>query len=129
MENFLGLKFTSEEQVRAIIKNAYVTTIKGNGVEEKIHVHPNFKFDGYLELSRALKDYLGLDDKWIGIAFEAMGTYWHSLPAQEEADRKKQLICREKNIILLKIPEALDSSKRGAEILRQFKELTGVENP
>ncbi|MBA7545005.1 hypothetical protein ES705_37367 [subsurface metagenome] len=124
IENFLGLKFTSEEQVRAIVKDAYVTMINDNGIKEKIHVHSSFAFDGYLELNKALKDYLGLDDKWMGIAFEAMGTYWHSLPKQIEADRKKRLICREKNIFLLEIPESLDSSAWGDEILKQFKDLT-----
>lgn len=129
IENFLGLKFEKEEQVRGVIKEDYVTVINGEGIKENIRVHHAFKFDGYLELTRSLREYLGLDDKWTGVAIEALGTYWHSLPAQKEADRKKRLICREKNIILLEILEALDSSKWGVEILRQFKELTGVEIP
>ncbi|MFW9970844.1 MAG: hypothetical protein ACFFDF_11660 [Candidatus Odinarchaeota archaeon] len=35
-----------------------------------------------------------MDDKWIGIACEAMGSYWHGeqSPNQQEADRKKRLI-------------------------------------
>jgi hypothetical protein len=129
IEEFLGLQFASEVQVRAVVKEKYVSTINDDGVKEKIYVHGAFRFDGYLDLSRALKDYLGLDDKWMGIAFEANGEYWHSLPAKKEADRKKRLICREKNIILLEIPEKMDSSAWGAEALRQFKETTGVEIP
>ncbi len=131
LEAFLGLHFTKEVQVRAVVKEKYVSTINKDDVKEKIYVHNNFKFDGYLDLSKALKDYLGLDDKWMGIAFEALGTYWHSdaNPSQQEADRKKRLICREKNIILLEIPEAMDSSEWGAEALRQFKATTGVEIP
>ena len=129
MEDFFGLKFVSEEQVRAVVKETYVTTINDNGVKEKIYVHGVFKFDLYLELTNALKDYLGLDDKWMGLAIEALGTYWHSLPKQKEADRKKRLICRERNIILLEIPEAMDRSEWCTEALKQFKELTGVEIP
>jgi len=126
---FFGLKFASEEQVRAVVKEKYVSTLNSNGVKEKIYVHGAFRFDGYLDLSRALKKYLGLDDKWMGIAIEANGTYWHSLPAKKEADRKKRLICREKKIILLEIPEAMNSSQWGAEALRQFEKLTGIKIP
>ena len=121
IEDFLGLKFNSEEQVRAVVKDNYVTTINDNYIKEKIYVHSSFAFDGYLDLSKALKDYFGLDDKWIGIAFEANGDYWHSLPAKKEADRKKRLICREKNIILLEIPESLNFSAWKDEIIKQFK--------
>lgn len=129
IEDFLGLKFDKEEQVRGVVKEDYVTVINGEGIKEKIRIHHAFKFDGYLELISSLREYLSLDDKWTGVAIEALGTYWHSLPAQKEADRKKRLICRERNIILLEIPEALDSSKWGVEILRQFKKLTGIEIP
>jgi len=114
-------------QVRAVVKEKDVYTLDSNGVKEKIYLHGAFRFDGYLDLSRALKKYLGLDDKWMGLAIEANGTYWHSLPAKIEADRKKRLVCREKNIILLEIPEAMRSSQWGAEALRQFELLTGVE--
>jgi hypothetical protein len=129
IEDFLGLKFASEVQVRAVVKEKYVSTINDDGVKENILVHHAFAFDGYLDLSRTLKDYLGLGDKWMGIAFEAMGTYWHKLPRQIEADRKKRLISREKNIILLEIKESWDASRWGVEALKQFKKLTGVEIP
>ena len=48
---------------------------------------------------------------------------------ETEDDRKKRLICRERNIILLEIPEAMDRSEWCTEALKQFKELTGVEIP
>ena len=130
-QDFLGIKLASEEQVRAVVKDEYITTLNDEGVREKIHVHHAFKFDCYIDLNRALKDYLGLDDKWMGIAFEALGTYWHSdaNPSQQEADRKKRLICKEKNIILIEIWEHWSSITWGNEILEQIKEKTGVEIP
>ena len=130
-QDFLGIKLASEEQVKAVVKDEYITTINDEGVREKIHVHHAFKFDCYIDLSRALKDYLGLDDKWMGIAFEALGTYWHgdANPSQQEADRKKRLICKEKNVILIEIWEHWSSNTWENEILEQIKEKTGVEIP
>lgn len=129
IDRVLGLPLAPETQVRAVVKEKYVDTINLDGVKEKIHVHGGFKFDGYHELTSALKKYLGIDDKWIGIAFEALGTYWHSLPAQKEADRKKRLICNEKNIILIEIWEDYSSNTWGSELIDQFKQKTGVEIP
>jgi hypothetical protein len=129
MEEFFGVKFTSEEQVRSVVKDAYIDTINDDGVKEKIYVHGAFAFDLYLELNKDLNNFLGLDAKWKGLAIEAMGTYWHSLPAQKEADRKKRLICKERNLILLEIPEAMDRNKWCAEGLKQFKDKTGVAIP
>ncbi|GAG87053.1 unnamed protein product, partial [marine sediment metagenome] len=43
-QNFLGLKLGSEEQVKAVIKKDFITTINSDGVREKIHVHHRFKF-------------------------------------------------------------------------------------
>ena len=123
------MQFTSEVQVRALVKEKYVYAINKDGVKEKILVHHVFKFDGYFDLNKVLREYLGLDDKWTGIAFEALGTYWHSSPKQKEADRKKRLICKEKNIILIEIKESWDGSIWGKKALEQLKEQTGVDIP
>lgn len=130
-EDFLGVKFLSEERVRSVVKDKYITTINDDGIEEKIYIHGSFSYDCYLELSNALKDYLGLDRKWTGIAIEAMGTYWHgnNFPSQQEADRKKQLISREKNVILIEIKEEWDENLWGAKILEQIEKMTGVKIP
>ena len=85
--------------------------------------------DGYRELSKALKKYLGLDDKWIGIAFEAQSEYYHDDPIQKERDRKKRLICKEKNILLFEVWDNWDQSTWGIEILNQIKAKTGIEIP
>ena len=131
MEKFFGVKFISEEQVRAVLKEKYITTINNKGVKEKIHVHTSFKFDLYLKLNKDLNNYLGLGDKWIGLAIEAMGTYYHSkaFPVQQEADRKKRLICKEKNIILAEIWEDLESSAWENEAIKEIKNKTGVIIP
>ncbi len=126
IENLFGVEFFSEKQVKMAVSVREVTIINDDGNRETIKVHGGVKFDGYLELTRPLKDYLGIDDKWLGIAFEAMGTYWHSLPAQKEADRKKRLICKEKNVILLEIWESWDESTYLTEILKQIKDQTGL---
>ena len=131
MENFFGVKLISEEQVRAIVKVKYITTINSKGVKEKIHVSTSFKFDIYLELNKDLNKYLGLDDKWMGLAIEAMGTYYHSkaFPVQQEADRKKRLICKQKNIILAEIWEDLEPSAWQNEVIKEIKDKTGVSIP
>ncbi len=128
-EDFLGLKLASEEQVKALVKDDYITTINDQGVRERVHVHHGFKFDSYIDLNRALKQYLSLDDKWAGLAIEANGVYWHSLPAKKEADRKKRLICKEKNIILIEIWDTSSSNTWENEIIDQIKDKTGVEIP
>ncbi len=69
-----------------------------------------------------------MDDKWIGIAVEAMGEYWHSdaLPGQQEADRKKRLICKEKNVILVEIWENIEQGQWLNELIRQIEEQAGT---
>jgi len=127
IEDLFGVEFFSEKQVKMAVDAENVIVINDEGNHETIKIHGQFKFDGYLELTKSLKEYLGLDDKWIGIAFEAMGTYWHSLPAQKEADRKKRLICKDKNIILLEIWEEWNQNTWMNKILEQIKEQTGIE--
>jgi hypothetical protein len=63
--------------VRSVVKDIYITTTTDDGVEEEIYVHGVFAYDCYLESSNALKDYLGLDRRWKGIAIETLGNYWH----------------------------------------------------
>ena len=129
VEDLFGVEFFSEKQVRVAVGADEVTVINDDGDRETIRVHGSFRFDNYLELNKPLKDYLGLDDKWIGIAFEAQGTYWHgdSHPDQQEADRKKRLICKDKNVILVEIWENWDQNIWMNEILKQIKEWTGIE--
>ncbi len=124
-----GLKFISEAQVRRVVGENEVTLINDDGMKEIIKIHGNMQFDCYLKLTRSLKEYLGLDNKWIGIAVEAMGSYYHGddFPNQQESDRKKKLICRDKNIILLEIWDDWDKSTWVSEIYRQITECTGVE--
>ncbi len=105
MEDELGVSFISEKSVADAIGASEIIVTDDNGNPEVIKVWASFAFDGYLELTRELKEYLGLDDKWFAIAWEAQGSYWHSRPEQKERDRKKRLICKEKNIILLNIWE------------------------
>lgn len=112
-----------------MVKEKDVSTINNDGVKEKIYVHGAFKFDSYIDLTRALKKHLDLDDKWIGLAIEANGTYWHTLPAKKEADRKKRLICKEKNIILVEIWEDYSINTWGNEFIDQIKVQTGVKIP
>ena len=85
--------------------------------------------DGYRELSKSLKKYLGLDDKWIGVAFEAQSIYTHNKPVHIERDRRKGLVCEEKIILLLEVWYEWDTSTRDAKILEQIKVKTGVEIP
>ena len=127
INKLFGTEFFSEKQVRSAVDAKEITTINNKGVYETIKVHHGFYFDGYLELSREFKKYLGLDDKWIGIAFEAMGTYWHSRPEQQERDRKKSLICRDKNIILLEIWEDWDENIWINKVFEQIEDKTGTK--
>ena len=85
--------------------------------------------DGYLDLSNSLKKYLGFDDKWIGIAFEAQSIYTHSKPVNIERDRRKKLVCEAKNILLLEVWYEWDKITWDAKILEQIKVKTGVEIP
>ncbi len=127
MEELFGLEFFSEKQVRRAVGLDIITVMNDDDVRETIKIHGNFKFDGYLELTRSLKEYLGLDDKWLGIAFEAMGTYWHSLPDQQESDRKKRLICKDRNVLLIEIKEEIDSDNWLNEVVKQLEEQTGIK--
>ncbi len=127
MNREFGVSFTSEKLVRHAINEIEILVVEDNGNPELIKVSPGFAFDGYLELTKELKEYLGLDDKWFAIAWEAQGSYWHSLPKQQEADRKKKLICKEKNIILLEIWENWKEDIYLQEIIKQLKDQTGIE--
>ena len=126
MNDLFGVEFFSEKQVRAVVKVKDITLINDDGNQETIKVHGQYSFDGYLELTSELKTYLGLDNKWIGVAFEFMGTYWHSLPAKMESDRKKRLICKDKNIILIEIWENIEKIDWLSIILKQIREQTGT---
>ncbi|KKL85677.1 hypothetical protein LCGC14_1952320, partial [marine sediment metagenome] len=127
MNDFFGLEFFSEKQVSSAVNSKEIIAKNDEGDLETIKIHLQFSFDGYLELTRALKVYLGLDDKWIGIAFEAQGTYWHSRPEQMERDRKKRLICQEKNVILLEIWDKWDEVSWMNKVLEQLKGQTGID--
>lgn len=129
VETFLKIKFSSEVSLRSIVKIKFVTTTNDQGIKEKIILHQNIRLDGYRELSKSVKKYLGLDDKWIGIAFEAQSEYYHKNPNQIERDRRKKLVCEEKNILLLEIWDNWDLSSWGAHILDQIKVKTGVKIP
>ncbi len=121
----LGIKFTSEVSLKSVVKEKFVID---QNTKEKISVG-RLILDGYHELSNSLKKYLGLDDKWIGIAFEAQSTYTHSKPVNIERDRRKRLVCKEKNILLLEVWYEWDLSTWNAKILEQIKVKTGVEIP
>ncbi len=58
-----------------------------------------------------------------------MGTYWHGPqnPNQQEADRKKRLICRDNDIILIEIPESMLSNQWENEVLSQFNAKAGIQ--
>lgn len=127
VEVFFNSKFTSEVSLRALTKENFVTVTNDQDIREKIFVHHNFRLDGYQELSNSIKKYLGLDDKWIGIAFEGQCIYTHDDPMQRERDRKKRLVCEEKNILLFEVWYEWDKSTWGNEILKQIKSKTGVE--
>ncbi len=127
MNDLFGVEFFSEKQVRAVVKVKDITIINDDGNQETIKVHGQFSFDGYLELTTDLKTNLGLDNKWIGVAFEFMGTYWHNLPAKMESDRKKRLICKDKNIILIEIWENIEKDDWLSEIIKQIEEKTGTK--
>ena len=128
VNDLFGIEFFPEKQVRSAVGVREITTINDEGNLETIKVHGQFSFDVYLELTRALKQYLGLDDKWIGIATEAMGTYYHSdaFPGQQEADRKKRLICKEMNVLLLEIWDNIDQDNWLSEIIRQIEDKAGI---
>ena len=72
------MKLGSEEQVKSVIREDYITTLNNNNVRETIHVHPSFIFDSYIDLTKALKKYLGLDEKWKGIAMK-LSRFLHDL--------------------------------------------------
>ena len=127
VQAFLNLEFTSEVSLRSLVKEKFVTITNDDGIKEKIFVHNSFRLDGYRDLSTSLKIYLGFDDKWIGIAFEADSEYYHKNPIQKERDRKKRLICEKKNILLLEIWDKWDSSIWNNKIIEQLKHKTGVE--
>ena len=93
--DYFGIKLEYEKPVWSVVGAKYVTVLEENGKTEKIYVHGNLSFDTYLNLKPELKTYLGIDDKWIGIAIEAIGEYWHSVYHlnQLKADRKKKKIC------------------------------------
>lgn len=90
MNEKLDVEFISEEAVAHIVNDKEVTMISDEGIEEIFKIHRAMAFDGYLSLTDELKKYLGLEEKWIGIAWEFQGEYWHSLPEQMEHDRKKR---------------------------------------
>ena len=58
-----------------------------------------------------------------------MGSYYHSdaFPGQQEADRKKKLICKEMNVLLLEIWDNWDKDTWTNKIFEQIKEQTGLE--
>ena len=125
IESLLGIKFTSEVSLKSVVKEKFIID---QGTKEKIYVG-RLILDGYHELSKSLKKYLGLDDKWIGIAFEAQSGYWHDKPVQIERDRRKRLVCEAKNILLLEVWYQWDKSTWGANILGQIEAKTGVKIP
>ncbi len=55
--------------------------------------------------------------------------YHHSeaFPNQQEPDRKKRLICKEKNVILLEIWDNWDEDTWIIKIFEQIKTKTGIE--
>ena len=55
-----------------------------------------------------------------------MGTYWHSLQRQKDADRRKRHICKHKNVILLEIWENIDSDNWLNEVIRQLEDQTDI---
>jgi hypothetical protein len=127
MNDLFGVEFFSEKQLRSVVGVNEITTINDEGNLETIKVHHSFSLDCYLELDRALKGYLGLDTKWKGIAIEAQGIYWHSSAINIDRDRRKRLICKEKNIILLEIWDNWDENTWIDKIFEQLKEQTGIE--
>ncbi len=128
-ESFLNMKFTPEVSLRLVVSQKYITAIDDQGINQRIIVHTNYRLDGYKELTKSLKKYLGLDDKWIGIGFEAQSEYFHHTDRQIKIDRKKSLICKEKNILLLEIWDSWKPSTWGDKILMQIEEKTGVRIP
>ncbi|KKN46095.1 hypothetical protein LCGC14_0676490, partial [marine sediment metagenome] len=129
VNDLFGVEFIHEKQVNQAVGAREITTTNDNGVRETFGIPNTFSFDFYLEFNQAIKDYLGLDYKWKAIAVEYMGTYWHGPqnPNQQEADRKKRLICRDNNIILIEIEEGLDPSEITNQIIEQIKEQTGTQ--
>ena len=128
INDLFGIEFFSEKQVKSAVGVNEITTKNDEGNLETIKVHHRFSFDMYLELNRALKEYLGLDDKWIGIAVEAMSHYYHSsaFPDQLEADRKKRLICKEMNVVLIEIWDIIKRKNWASEVFRQIEEKAGT---
>jgi len=127
MQDMFGIPLISERRVSHAVGVTEVIVINDDGFLEHIKIYNGFKYDVYLELSKEFKEHLGLDDKWIGIAIEAQGTYWHSLDKDKERDRKKRLISKDKNVILVEIWEDVHESKWLSELIKQIKDQTGVQ--
>ena len=109
-------------QNKKIQQKAKATLVAKYGVTCGYHNHEDYhKSKGELELGQFLRDAgfnikqtdrstifpLELDIRLIdyNIGIEYDGTYWHSLPDMIERDKKKDAMCKEKNIILIRIKE------------------------
>ncbi len=99
--------------------------IKGNEVVKKIHSLLHYDF--YLELTRDIRKFLGLDVKWQAIAVETQGEYWHNMHDHIERDKFKQAISTQENIILIKIWYNMKNDTWLQQFIDQLETKTGIE--
>jgi len=127
MRDELDLRFTSEVPLTEVAGTDELELINFKGNREKIKIHYLMALDGYLELTKELREYLGLDEKWTGIAFEGQSIYYHSSDEQKDRDRRKKLVLREKNVILLEIWNRWEESDYLQFIINQIEAQTGTK--
>jgi len=127
INDYFGIKFAYELKIRDILGVQSVVVENDDGNFETIKLRHK-TLDFYLKLTKPLREYLGLEEKWIGIAVSGQSSYWHTEehPETVERDRQKRLVCKKENIIRIEVWYDWEKDEWSNKILDQFKALTGI---